>query len=71
MASQACHRLPGGFTLPHCICHHARTGSSVRAAPARMYMVSRAVASLGFGVEGLGFGVEGLGFGVWGLGFGV
>ena len=33
-SSQAC--LPGGFTLPHCLCHHARTGSSVRAARARM-----------------------------------
>ena len=27
VASQACHCLPGGFTLPHCICQDARTGA--------------------------------------------
>ena len=53
-------RGPPSSTLPHCVCRHARTGV-LRACGSSVYMVSRALASLGLGVQALGSRFLGLG----------
>ena len=51
-------KLLGGFTLPHCVCHHARTG--VLGACGSSAHVHGQPRCRQFRVEGLG--VEGWGF---------